>query len=66
MFLHVSALLVLGRMLHFVSRAKSSRLVIVRRSQRVFVAAVVLADMVRVLEAPLSLVFAGAQRCDAL
>lgn len=42
-------LMVLGRMLQFVSRAKSSSLIIIRRSQRVFIAAVALVDLVRLL-----------------
>lgn len=52
LFLHVAKLLVLGRMLQFVARAKSSRLLIIRRSQRAFVAAVVLVDLVRLLPPP--------------
>ena len=47
LFLHVAKLMVLGRMLQFVSRAKSSRLSLVRRSQRAFVTAVSLVDLVR-------------------
>jgi hypothetical protein len=47
-------LLVLGRMLGFVSRAKSSSLIIIRRSQRVFIAAVALVDLVRLVLAPAS------------
>ena len=47
-------LLVLGRMLGFVSRAKSSSLIIIRRSQRAFIAAVALVDLVRLVLAPAS------------
>ena len=62
LFLHVAKLLVLGRMLQFVSRAKSSRLLIIRRSQRAFVAAVVLVDLVRLLPPPLAMVSVEALR----
>jgi hypothetical protein len=50
----MAKLMVLGRMLQFVSRAKSSRLGIIRRSQRVFVAAVALVDLVRLMMASAS------------
>jgi hypothetical protein len=54
LFSHMAKLMVLGRMLQFVSRATSSRLIIIRRSQRAFAVAVALVDLVRPITASAS------------